>query len=229
MAHSDRLRNIDKGNIFNKEAREQEANLSEVIPDVKLELERLYPQYTFLCKSIMSKKEIAFRTEAITGLPYHIENNRAHIKPDGKILMVVIGDIFYIILVSESKKQGTNDKREKEGKEKQAQGNAIERVFKNVSEINNLLIDEDIFPYIVFGSGCDFETGSSILDRISSLTFGLSFNKIYLYKRKTKLGSSISLCSTFVRNKIWNIEETFDVCIEVASQATQYYIEKYGK
>ena len=37
-----------------------------------------------------------------------------------------------MILISEVKSQGTNDAREKEGKSKQAMGNAIERLGKNM-------------------------------------------------------------------------------------------------
>ena len=38
----------------------------------------------------------------------------------------------YPILITEMKNQGTNDLRLKEGKKKQAKGNAIERLGKNV-------------------------------------------------------------------------------------------------
>jgi len=54
-------------------------------------------------------------------------------RPDGGILYIVTKDEQkYPILITEMKNQGTNDLRLKEGKKKQAKGNAIERLGKNV-------------------------------------------------------------------------------------------------
>jgi type II restriction enzyme len=37
-------------------------------------------------------------------------------------------------------------------------GNAIERVFKNISELRNLMLGESHFPYVVFLQGSNFAT-----------------------------------------------------------------------
>ncbi|MCQ3807647.1 MAG: hypothetical protein KTV16_10300 [Acidimicrobiia bacterium] len=52
-----------------------------------------------------------------------------------------------------------------EGKPKQAKGNAIERLGKNVIGFRTAMMNEAIVPFVCFGSGCDFADDSSILDR----------------------------------------------------------------
>ena len=37
-------------------------------------------------------------------------------------------------------------------------GNAIERVYKNINEIRNFMLDEYHFPYVVFLQGSNFAT-----------------------------------------------------------------------
>src|SRR3546814_2163987 len=57
------------------------------------------------------------------------------IKPDGGILILKKEDdpsFQRIVLAVEMKRQGTNDQRALEGKGKQSQGNAIERLGKNL-------------------------------------------------------------------------------------------------
>ncbi len=57
-------------------------------------------------------------------------------KPDGGILAIKSSKdstLTYPILISEVKNQGTNDLRAKEGLRQQAQGNAIERLGKNLN------------------------------------------------------------------------------------------------
>jgi type II restriction enzyme len=70
-----------------------------------------------------------------------------------------------IILVSEVKRQGTNDDRQKEGLPKQAQGYAIERLGKNLIGIRAIFKNESVLPFVCFGSGYDFQPESSILNR----------------------------------------------------------------
>src|SRR3546814_20159135 len=67
------------------------------------------------------------------------------------------------------KRQGTNDQRALEGKGKQSQGNAIERLGKNLIGFRSALQYERITPFVCFGWGIDFAPGSSILDRVITL------------------------------------------------------------
>jgi type II restriction enzyme len=84
-------------------------------------------------------------------------------RPDGGILHFVSKDqkTSYPILITEVKNQGTNDIRATEGTPKQAKGNAIERLGKNVIGFRTALLHEAIFPFVCFGDGCDFAPDSS--------------------------------------------------------------------
>src|SRR3954451_3561948 len=82
------------------------------------------------------------------------------IKPDGGILILKkeTDEKYYkVIVIAETKYQGTNDLRLKEGLKKQAQGNAIERLGKNLTGIKAMFNHERITPFVCFGSGHDFK------------------------------------------------------------------------
>lgn len=42
--------------------------------------------------------------------------------------------------------------------------------------------DEEIFPFVCFGSGCDFDENSSILDRVSTMAEFSKLNNINLFR-----------------------------------------------
>ncbi|QSH98926.1 restriction endonuclease [Treponema phagedenis] len=149
------------------------------------------------------------------------------IVPDGGILFLVKEDSYKKpILISEIKRQGTNDERLKEGKEKQATGNAIERLGKNLTGIKAMMNHEKITPFICFGWGCDFdEREKTVLSKVSMLNEFYPLNRIYIFKRD---GSSdynyFSPVSMFFRNDEWTVEEMFSIMKEVAETALRYYI-----
>jgi type II restriction enzyme len=210
--------------IFNKKAQGIENIVKECVPNVKLELEKIYPKYTFLHESKISKLQIA---EEIGIKNYKPSCETSSIKPDGGILYVVIGKNKYAILISEAKKQGSNDDRKEEGKKKQARGNAIERCFKNFNELELFCTNLSYFPFVMFIFGCDFEAGSSILDRLDGLTKYKPRNKIYV-KDKAKIAS------VFVQENIFSTEEVYDIMIKISiisiKEAEKVErIIKYGK
>ena len=109
------------------------------------------------------------------------------IKPDGGFLILrkcEDSDYKKLLLAAEVKRQGTNDQRLVEGKEKQAQGNAIERLGKNLTGIKAMMNHEDITPFVCFGSGCDFETeATTVLAKISVLNEFYYLNKTYILSK----------------------------------------------
>jgi len=66
------------------------------------------------------------------------------------------------------------------GLKKQAMGNAIERAHKNYNEIKNLFDPYPYTGYILFGYGCDFQQGSSIIDRLNAMTYYDTFNTLHI-------------------------------------------------
>jgi len=123
------------------------------------------------------------------------------------------------VLAVEMKRQGTNDLREKEGKKKQSQGNAIERLGKNLIAIRSALQYEKVTPFVCFGWGVDFDPESSILDRIITMNEFYSLNKTYVFKRE-----NYAPVSMYFRVKPWNVDELFDVMKEIAETSIRSYI-----
>jgi type II restriction enzyme len=143
-------------------------------------------------------------------------------KPDGGILVLEkINDASFkrIVLCVEMKRQGTNDKRQEEGKAKQAQGNAIERLGKNLIGIRSALQYEKITPFICFGWGVDFDETSSILDRVITMNEFYPLNRIFVFKRE-----DYAPVSMFFRAKEWEENELFEIMKEVAETSIRYYI-----
>ena len=64
---------------------------------------------------------------------------------------------------------------------KQAQGNAVERLGKNLTGIRAMFNHERITPFVCFGSGDDFEE-EGIMARISMLNEFYFLNRIYVNK-----------------------------------------------
>src|SRR3546814_12068513 len=84
------------------------------------------------------------------------------------------------------KRQGTNDQRAREGKGKQSQGNAIERLGKNLIGFRSALQYERITPFVCFGWGIDFAPGSSTLDRVITMNEFYPLNRIFVFKRRSE-------------------------------------------
>lgn len=70
-----------------------------------------------------------------------------------------------------------------QGKSKQAKGNAIERLGKNVIGFRAALLKEAIFPFVCFGDGCDFADDSSIVDRVKTIAMFGTLNEIHYIMR----------------------------------------------
>ena len=72
--------------------------------------------------------------------------------PDGGILSIISadGERMFPVLITEVKNQGTNDLRAQEGLKKQAMGNAIERLGKNVIGFRAIMLDVGINTLCLF-------------------------------------------------------------------------------
>lgn len=231
---SDRLRLTISGNpIGSKKAKKAEKDLHIARHNAFLSIKTKYPDLLFKYDSKLSKQEI--NTVLKNNCPdIEIDVNmyagiNRNIRPDGGLTYLLSkNNNKYLIGVFEEKVQGTNDKREQEGKKKQAQGNAIERAYKNIREIENFQINEDIMPYVIFASGCDLEDeDSSIRDRITAMTNHSAFNKLYIQNEKNINGFPIKRTSVFIG--IQDIEEKSKIILDVYECAIKYYLDKYSK
>lgn len=135
-------------------------------------------------------------------------------------------NIKYPLVIAEVKHQGTNNERQKEEKKKQATGNAIERLGKNLTAIKTYMHYENITPFVCFGYGCDFfEDNPTVLSKIYCLNEFYDINKIYVNKKDNdNEHECFSLVSMFFREEKWTKDEMFDIMKEIAEYSFRYWL-----
>ena len=148
--------------------------------------------------------------------------------PDGGITYIVDkSGNRYPLLIVEVKNQGTNDSRAIAGLKPQSRGNAIERLGKNVIGFKTYMLTENIFPFVCFGDGCDFDEGSSILDRVITIAMFGELN----VDHTTNVGPNgiFNRGSYYFRKDRWTFDEMYAILYSIAKRAIYYYFSKYGE
>ena len=101
---------------------------------------------------------------------------------------------------------------------------SIERLGKNLIGLRTALMRESIFPFVCFGYGCDFDDGSSILDRVTTMAMFGYLNKTYLHNQES---GRFNRGSFYFRCDPWTVEEMATVMKDIAERSVQYYFSKY--
>lgn len=228
MSKRDDLRRVRSGTVINVSSKKMESELVVALTAATGLLSEKY-DVNFEHQQNLPLGEIAAKIKLVdpsASTEVHFETS--FLKPDGGILyMVDNAGVKYPIIVSEAKRQGTNDLLEAEGKKKQAKGNAIERLGKNVIGFRSWFSGEDIFPFVVFGEGVDFASDSSILDRVSTIAQFAPLNRIEVIKEKN---SSLQPRGCFYfREEKWSPTEMQDVLFEIGSLSIEYYFKRKGE
>ncbi len=229
MARKHQLRTQRTGTIINVTSKKQE---SDIIKALNLVVAHLQTKFGTRITLVHEKQWYLYKI--VSGLrhtypdvEFHYHFNTSSIRPDGGILYIQGSDedeIGYPILISEVKNQGTNDLRAKEGLPKQSKGNAIERLGKNLIGLRAALMRESIFPFVCFGYGCDFESDSSILDRVSTMAMFGKLNTTYLHNEEQ---GKFNRGSFYFRPQRWTVDEMADVMKDIAERSVLYYFSKY--
>lgn len=223
MVNSDFLRaNKNQHSIKNSKSRKMDKDIDKAILVVIDNLSKEYPQLTFEYQKTMKLVDII--SMLATQYPEYAQHfgkpfDTSFINPDGGFLFATNkqGE-RRIVLVSEVKHQGTNDKRKDEGLPKQARGNAIERLGKNLIGIRALFKNEGVLPFVCFGNGDDFGAGSTIIDRVLTMNDFFALNKIFVKKDFLPFEPS----SMLFRYEAWTTEEMVDVMLKIAKEAIEY-------
>ena len=229
MARKAQLRRLRTNTVINATSKQQE---TAVIKALHLVVDELQVKFGTRVSLVHEKQWRLSRIveelkHTYPDVDFHHHFDNTNIRPDGGILYIEgkPGDqLTYPILISEVKNQGTNDRRVREGLPRQARGNAIERLGKNLIGFRTALMRESIFPFVCFGYGCDFEDESSILDRVSTMAMFGRLNTIYLHNQGD---SKFSRGSFYFREHEWSVEEMCDVMLDIAVRSIQYYFSKY--
>jgi len=231
MARKDQLRKQRAGTVINATSKQQEKDIIKALSDVVNYIDEKYGEKVILVhskqwyiKDIVKELRITYPE-----VEFHYHFDRSSIRPDGGILYIKgqpDDEYIYPILIAEVKNQGTNDLRAREGLPRQARGNAIERLGKNLIGLRTALLRESIFPFVCFGYGCDFEPESSILDRVSTMAMFGKLNHIYLFSEGN---GEFNRGSFYFRPNPWSIEEMAKIMKEISERSILYYLSKYGE
>lgn len=187
MANSDFLRqNKNQHSVKNSISKKMDSDIDIAVQYLISLLHKKYPKLIFDHKKQLPLNKII--SDLSNQFPEYSKHfsavmEKSFIKPDGGFLYAENEHgVRRLILVAEVKRQGTNDKRLTEGLPKQAKGNAIERLGKNLTGIRAIFKKENIIPFVCFGSGDDFQQGSTILDRVVTMNDFFSLNQIFIEK-----------------------------------------------
>lgn len=228
MANKNNLREIRTGMVINNTSEKREGKAASALNQVIVSIVQefgvsIHLDNKWFLKDIIDDLRVYYPD---VDFKYFFETS--NMRPDGGILSILDKQgKKYPILITEMKNQGTNDARLKEGKKRQAKGNAIERLGKNVIGFRTALIKESIFPFVCFGDGCDFAPDSSILDRVVTIAMFGELNKVRVHNE----GSSkqFNRGSFFFREKNWTPKEMSEKMLEIAKSSIYYYFSKYTK
>lgn len=229
MAKSDQLRKLHENmqlNVTSKRENEQIADIirSCVIPHLEGEFGvQLHWEKKLLLKDVVSSLKRRFPNVDFVDP----EVASSYMSPDGGITYLVDkkGRLFPI-LIGEVKNQGTNDRRAAEGLAKQSKGNAVERLGKNVIGLRAYMLGEGIFPFVCFGDGCDFSSGSSILDRVLTIAMFGKLNTDHTASEGPF--QEFNRGSYYFREEYWTAEEIKKILLDVARKSIFHYFSKYG-
>ena len=211
MAKKTQLRKHRSGRIINVTSKKQE---SDIIQATNRAIAHL--QNRFQNKLLLKHSNQWFLRDIVADLrrfypdvdfQYHFDTSA--IRPDGGILHIEgtkEPTASYPILIAEVKNQDTNDLRLQEGLPRQAKGNAIERLGKNLIGFRTALIRETIFPFGCFGYGCAFETDSFILDLVSTMAMFGRLNNTYPHNQE---GDTFDRGSFYFRPERWTVDRCF--------------------
>lgn len=215
--------------VINTRSKRQEKALDRALRSVEARLNDKFPGVRLHHVTEWKLREVVERLrQDFPQVDFHYFFASSAMRPDGGIMSIVDRKgRTYPILIAEKKNQGTNDLRALEGKTKQARGNAIERLGKNVIGFRTAMKTEAIFPFVCFGDGCDFDDDSSILDRVVTIAQFGNLNVEHLHNQGAN--NEFDRGTFYFRCGEWTEAEMADLSLSIAEKSIYYYFSKYGE
>lgn len=228
MAEKARLRITRYGTVINATSSKQELQLGEALVDATEILTEKFRLTLRHKKTVLLKDIVTELRKSFPAVSFSDPRSDTYMSPDGGILSILSNDGSreHPILITEVKNQGTNDLRAEEGLKKQAMGNAIERLGKNVIGFRAMMLDDGIIPFVCFGYGYDFHEGSSIVDRVRTIAMFGELNSVNVVPEGEE--GLFNRGSFYFRQEPWSRKEMTDVMVEVGTRAIHYYFAKHG-
>lgn len=235
--------------IFGEGAQGHEGSVRGASMSVFDALNQRYPKYEFRFRVSVSKQEINAKLKSIDKrLGKVLFVKESSIKPDGGVIEVQDKDQRWrVILVGEAKYQGKDVENIQAGtlvgknsnQDLMVAGNAIERVYKNINEIRNFMLDEFHFPYAVFLQGSNFATetvqvfrpngsfveirhdkgGMNRIDRVTAANYCMPINRNYcknIFIAHKNSSIILQAASIYARCKRWQQKEMEKIMMDIA-------------
>lgn len=236
--------------IFGEDAQVHDKAVGRASLNVFAMLQQEYPKYQFRFRTSLGKQEINEKLNSIDKrLGEILFVKSSSIKPDGGIIEVQDKDKNWrVVLVSEAKFQGKDVENITAGilvgkNKNQAlmvAGNAIERVYKNINEIRNFMLDEYHFPYAVFLQGSNFATetfqvfkpdgsfveikhdsgGMNRIDRVTAANYCMKINRNYcknIFIAHNNSSIMLQAASIYARCEPWKEDEMQQIMMDIAN------------
>lgn len=226
--------------IFGSEAKLHDMTVGQLSHIVKQVLENKFPKLEFRYRDSIKKEEINEALQKIDSeLGQTLFVSNASIIPDGGIIEVKDDyGCWRVVLVSEAKHQGKDIENIRKGKlvgknnnqDLMAAGNAIERSHKNISEIANLMLGENHFPYVLFLEGSNFLTETINITRPDGRIVVLEYNSGMLNRldRLTAANYGMPINTNLCRNKFVSHQDKM-IMLQAASIYTQGNGERWNR
>jgi len=236
--------------IFGDDAQAHDKSVGRASKNIFEMLKLEHQRYHFRFRQEISKQEINEKLNSIDkrlGKTLFVKESK--IKPDGGIIEVQDKDKKWrVVLICEAKFQGKDIENIKAGvlvgKDKDQDlmvaGNAIERVYKNISEVRNFMLDEYHFPYAVFLQGSNFATetvqvfkpdGSFVeirhdsgamnrIDRVTAANYCMKINCNYcknIFIGHNNSSIMLQAASIYARCEPWKEDEMQNIMMDIAN------------
>jgi type II restriction enzyme len=229
VAKKDELRVQRANTVINTRSKGQEKAMVRALLTVVEELKAKFPGIILRHVTEWKIKDVVDKLRGnFPKVDFHYFFDSSAMRPDGGILSIVDKNgETYPILIAEKKNQGTNDLRALEGLTKQAKGNAIERLGKNVIGFRTAMKTESIFPFVCFGDGCDFADDSSILDRVVTIAQFGQLNVEHLHNQGSN--NEFDRGTFYFRVGEWTEQDMASLSLQIAEKSVFYYFSKYGE
>jgi type II restriction enzyme len=235
--------------IFGEEAQAHDSSVYNVGKSVFNALKEKHPHYQFRLRESISKHEINEKLNSIDNrLGKTLFVRESSIRPDGGVIEVKDKtQKWRVILVSEAKYQGKDVENiaagilvgKNKNQDLMVAGNAIERMYKNINEIRNFMLDEDHFPYAIFLQGSNFATetfqvfrpdGSFVeikhnsgamnrIDRVTAANYCMPINTNYcenIFIGGRNASVMLQAASIYARCKAWTEPEMKVIMMQIA-------------
>lgn len=218
--------------IFGDEAQQHDEAVSSNSHIVIQMLKQEFPSLEFRYRKHITKEEINAALQNIDeylGQTLFVHNSQ--IKPDGGIIEVKDDHgKWRVVLVSEAKHQGKDIENIRNGiqvgtkknQDTMVAGNAIERAYKNISEIANYMLLEPYFPYVLFLEGSNFLTQDVVIERPDGRKVTLKYNAGDLNRldRLTAANYGMPINTNLCENK-FVAHEGLNIMLQAVSIYTQ--------